>query len=75
MNNFVQISYALQRQKRAVERTLSARSTEECVVASRWVDAWHRLVQAKLDQVPPAPSQRTSQLSSYVDLRRGQFLH
>lgn len=67
MNNFVQISYALQRQKRAVERTLAARSTEECIVASRWAGAWHRLIQAKLDQAPSA--------SRYYDATRGRLLH
>lgn len=70
MDNFGQISYALQRQKKAVERTLSARSTEECVVASRWVDAWHRLIQAMLDQAPVAGGH-----SRYIDVRRGRLLH
>ena len=69
MDNFVEISYALQRQKKAVERTLSARSSEECVVASRWVGAWHRLVQAKLDQIPGGSHSR------YIDARRGRLLH
>ncbi|MYM22339.1 hypothetical protein GTP46_06760 [Duganella sp. FT135W] len=43
-------SYALQRQKIAVERTLYARSAEESLLAARWASAWHKLVQRKLDQ-------------------------
>jgi hypothetical protein len=43
-------SYALQRQKLAVERTLYARSAEESLLAARWASAWHKLVQRKLDQ-------------------------
>ncbi|RZT10617.1 hypothetical protein SAMN05216319_0921 [Duganella sp. CF402] len=53
-------SYALQRQKLAVERTLYARSAEESLLAARWASAWHKLVQRKLDQdlasrMPPVP--------------------
>jgi hypothetical protein len=43
-------SYALQRQKLAVERTMYARSVEESLLAARWASAWHKLVQRKLDQ-------------------------
>jgi hypothetical protein len=43
-------SYALQRQKLAVERTMYARSAEESLLAARWASAWHKLVQRKLDQ-------------------------
>jgi len=43
-------SYALQRQKLAVERTLYARSAEESLLAARWASAWHKLVQRRLDQ-------------------------
>jgi len=43
-------TYALQRQKIAVERTLYARSAEESLLAARWASAWHQLVQRKLDQ-------------------------
>ena len=43
-------TYALHRQKIAVERTLYARSEEESLLASRWASAWHKLVQRKLDQ-------------------------
>jgi hypothetical protein len=71
MDNFAQALYALQRQKRAVERTLGANSTEECVVASRWVSAWQKLVQARLDQSPGAPLTG----SRYIDPRSGRLLH
>ena len=54
-------SYALQRQKLAVERTMYAPSVEESLLAARWASAWHKLVQRKLDQdlasrLPPAPA-------------------
>ncbi|MES2257149.1 MAG: hypothetical protein V4724_01455 [Pseudomonadota bacterium] len=71
MNNFIQISYALQRQKMAVERTLTAKSMDECVAASRWVDAWHRLIQSKLDQAPGAHGKRVR----HYGLRRERVLH
>ena len=66
MNSIFKVSYALQRQQRAVERTLYASSAEESEVASRWVGAWHRLVQARLDKM--------AETSKYVD-SRGRFLH
>lgn len=66
MNSFFKVSYALQRQQRAVERTLGARSDEESELASKWVEAWHRLVQARLDRMAEAPR--------YID-SRGRFLH
>ncbi|TWI67307.1 hypothetical protein IP91_01420 [Pseudoduganella lurida] len=66
MNSIFKVSYALQRQQRAVERTLYARSAEESEAASKWVDAWHRLVQARLDRMAEAPR--------YVD-SRGRLLH
>jgi len=50
MTTLISASYALQRQKIAVERTLYARSAEESQLAARWANAWHRLVQRKLDQ-------------------------
>jgi len=50
MTTLISASYALQRQKIAVERTLYARSTEESELAARWASAWHKLVQRKLDQ-------------------------
>lgn len=71
MDNYAQALYALKRQKLAVERTLGASSTEECVVASRWVSAWQKLVQAKLDRSPGAPVAQ----SRYVDHRTGRLLH
>jgi hypothetical protein len=66
MESIFKVSYALQRQQRAVERTLYASSAEESMVASRWVSAWHRLVQARLD--------RMAETSRYVD-SRGRLLH
>ncbi|GGY35202.1 hypothetical protein OU994_18840 [Pseudoduganella sp. SL102] len=66
MNSIFKVSYALQRQQRAVERTLYARSAEESMLASKWVDAWHRLVQARLDKM--------AESSRYID-SRGRFLH
>jgi hypothetical protein len=71
MDNFAQALYALKRQKRAVERTLGANSTEECVVASRWVRAWQKLVQARLDKSAGAPLAS----SRYVAPRSGRLLH
>ncbi|WP_373986774.1 hypothetical protein [Duganella sp. BuS-21] len=60
MTTLISASYALQRQKIAVERTLYARSAEESELAARWASAWHKLVQRKLDQDlaarHPAPS-------------------
>jgi hypothetical protein len=50
MTTLISASYALQRQKIAVERTLYARSAEESELAARWASAWHKLVQRKLDQ-------------------------
>jgi len=50
MTTLISASYALQRQKIAVERTLYARSAEESLLAARWASAWHKLVQRKLDQ-------------------------
>ena len=59
MTTLLSASYALHRQKIAVERTLYARSAEESLLAARWASAWHKLVQRKLDQdlaarLPPA---------------------
>ena len=51
MTTLISATYALQRQKIAVERTLYARSAEESQLAARWASAWHKLVQRKLDQV------------------------
>jgi hypothetical protein len=50
MTTLISATYALQRQKIAVERTLYARSAEESQLAARWALAWHKLVQRKLDQ-------------------------
>lgn len=74
MDNFAQALYALKRQKLAVERTLGARSNEECVVASRWVSAWQKLVQARLDRTAAASTTQIPAASRYVD-RAGRLLH
>lgn len=50
MTTLISATYALHRQKIAVERTLCARSAEESLLAARWAGAWHKLVQRKLDQ-------------------------
>jgi hypothetical protein len=86
MNSLFKVSYALQRQQRAVERTLYASSAEESALASKWVGAWHRLVQARLDRMAEAGGENTrvlrasefggamSRSSRYVD-GRGRLLH
>jgi hypothetical protein len=59
MTTLISASRALHRQKIAVERTLYARSAEESQLAARWANAWHKLVQRKLDQnlaSRPAPA-------------------
>ena len=53
MNNLLPACYALQRQRRAVERTLMAASDAESLSAARWAAAWHKLVTLKLAQIPP----------------------
>jgi len=53
MNKLITATYALQRQRRAVERTLLAASDAESLTAARWAAAWHKLVTLKLDQAPP----------------------
>lgn len=73
MDNFAQALYALKRQKMAVERTLGARSTEECLVASRWVGAWQKLVQARLDGQAPVAGAHPG--SRYRHPRSGKLLH
>ena len=75
MDNYSQALYALKRQKLAVERTLGASSNEECVVASRWVSAWQRVVQARLDRNAAAAAASASTPSRYVDQRSGRLLH
>ena len=49
MTTLISATYALQRQKIAVERTLYARSAEESQLAARWASAWHKLVQRILN--------------------------
>jgi hypothetical protein len=46
---------ALHRQMMAVQRTMSAPTVEESMLASRWAMAWYGLVQRKLDQLQHAP--------------------
>lgn len=48
-------AYALHRQMLAVQRTMSAATVEQSMRASRWANAWYRLVQRKLDELQQAP--------------------
>ncbi|NRR30700.1 hypothetical protein HSX11_10935 [Oxalobacteraceae bacterium] len=68
MNQFLTVSYALQRQQIAVERTLGARTEEQCRRAARWAEAWHKLVQRKLDQAY-TPRQRSWPVPARAALR------
>jgi hypothetical protein len=49
MNQLTLATYALRRQKLAVERVICASTVEESELAARWAEAWHKLVQAQLD--------------------------
>lgn len=68
MNQFLTVSYALQRQKIAVERVLGSRTEEQCRRAARWAEAWHKLVQRKLEQ-SSAVVQRSWTGPGYTPLR------
>jgi len=46
---------ALHRQMEAVRRTMSAPTLEESQSASRWAQAWYKLVQRKLEELQQAP--------------------
>nr|WP_315217177.1 hypothetical protein [uncultured Duganella sp.] len=46
---------ALHRQMMAVQRTMSAPTVEESMLASKWAMAWYCLVQRKLEQLQHAP--------------------
>lgn len=46
---------ALHRQMMAVQRTMSAPTVEESMLASRWAMAWYSLVQRKLEQLQHSP--------------------
>lgn len=48
-------AYALHRQMRAVQRTITAPSVAESERASRWAHAWYMLVQRKLEDFQHAP--------------------
>lgn len=48
-------AYALHRQMLAVQRTMSAATVDESMRASRWANAWYKLVQRKLDELQQAP--------------------
>jgi hypothetical protein len=50
MNSLLPVSYALRRQQLAVQRVIRAATPEESLLAARWADAWHRLVQRRLDR-------------------------
>lgn len=56
MTTMMSATRALNRQKIAVERTLCARSAEESQLAARWAQAWHKLVQRKLDHMNAQPA-------------------
>ncbi|MFA9215473.1 MAG: hypothetical protein ACEQSK_00060 [Sphingomonadaceae bacterium] len=49
MSQLTLATYALRRQKLAVQRAIRARTVEESVAAARWAEAWHRLVESQLD--------------------------
>ncbi len=49
MSHMTLATYALRRQKLAVERVICASTVEESELAARWAEAWHKLVQAQLD--------------------------
>jgi hypothetical protein len=55
VRKFHPAAYAMQRQMRAVRRTMSADTVEESQRAARWAQAWYQLVQRKLDQLQHAP--------------------
>jgi hypothetical protein len=48
-------AYALHRQMMAVQRAMVAATVDESMRATRWANAWYRLVQRKLDQLQQAP--------------------
>ena len=66
MTTLITASYALQRQKIAVERTLYARSAEESQLAARWASAWHKLVQRKLDHMAARPAVARMDFSGFI---------
>jgi hypothetical protein len=69
-------TYALHRQKRAVERALQARSHEDMLRAARWAGAWHRLVQRMLDrQLMARPAQPSLVQGWLQHAQRPQRLH
>jgi hypothetical protein len=49
MSHLTLATYALRRQKLAVERVIGASTVQESELAARWAEAWHKLVQAQLD--------------------------
>jgi hypothetical protein len=49
MSHLTLATYALRRQKLAVERVIGASTEQESELAARWAEAWHKLVQAQLD--------------------------
>lgn len=49
MSHLTLATYALRRQKLAVERVIGASTVQESQLAARWAEAWHKVVQAQLD--------------------------
>ena len=76
MTTLISATYALQRQKIAVERTLYARSAEESQLAARWASAWHKLVQRKLDQdLATRPAAARVEFSGFLVYPPSHVLH
>jgi hypothetical protein len=75
MTTLISATYALQRQKIAVERTLYARSAEESQLAARWALAWHKLVQRKLDQDLAARPVARADFSGFLVNPPSRVLH
>jgi hypothetical protein len=48
-------AYALHRQMAAVQRSMSAETVKESMMATKWAVAWYKLVQRKLDELQHAP--------------------
>ncbi|MQA37235.1 hypothetical protein GEV02_03660 [Rugamonas sp. FT29W] len=75
MTTLISATYALQRQKIAVERTLYARSAEESQLAARWASAWHKLVQRKLDQAQAIHLEPRMDYAGFSMQPRSRVLH
>ncbi len=69
MKQLTLATYALRRQKLAVERVIGASTSEESALAARWAQAWHRLVQAQLD-LAEAQTAATAETNAHPHRRR-----